>query len=72
MVTDRTNEMRTPSPRCLPEHYKHMKTPYEIEAHYEFFWEQSTQVGDCRSQSRRDAAIFFSKSDPGLICLDGL
>lgn len=40
----------TPKPRCFPLHSKHMKMPYDTEAHCGFRVLQSTQV--CIQQSR--------------------
>ena len=45
IVTDRTKEMCTPSPRCLPEHSRHMKMPYDTDAHCGFFCLQSEKTG---------------------------
>ena len=75
MVTDWTKEKWTPRPRCLPEHSRHMNTPYDTDAHCGFFCEQSTQTlfpaCDCKSRSRLDVAIRVRsvRSQIGLLLL---
>jgi len=60
MVTERTKLMCTPRPRWRPEHSRHMKIPYDTEAHCGFFWLQSTHTllfeCVCSSRSRVAAA----------------
>ena len=54
IVTERTNDICTPRPRCFPEHSRHMKQPYDTDAHCGFFDEQSQQTllsgRDCSSR----------------------
>ena len=67
MVTDLTKEMWTPSPRCFPEHSRHMKIPYETEAHCGFFCAQSTHTlfsgWDWRARSCLAAAMILRSSE---------
>jgi hypothetical protein len=61
IATERTKEMCTPSPRCRPEHSKHINTPYVTEAHWGPFAPQSTQIelpGSARSSRSTSFAMW--------------